>query len=152
MYRDAFHRLQLGIQASHQRGEGRFPDRLCDALGVELFGTLQLGAPPSWPESLFGQAAQGGSEMHCAGWQKGLKHMGVQVETVALRDREPVQVSDAEYEWAGPVGQPAGCGAQRFAGLEESGIYLGGNRIAQYRAERATHHIGALTQGKVHLV
>ena len=122
-----------------------------DARHVELFGAFQFGAPPSGTESFFGQAAERGTEVDQGGLVQ-VEDMGVQVEAVAGRHGEAVQVGHAKDEGAGPVGQAAGGGAEGSSGLEEAGVDLRGHGIAQDRAKSAAHHVGALALRKMNLI
>ena len=141
----AFHRGRLRVQAGDDGGGGGFPDGLGGAVHIELFGTFQFGAAPSGTESLFGQAAERGAEVDQGGLVQ-VEDMGVQVEAVALRNGEAVQVGHAKDEGTGPVGQAAGSGAEGLPGLEEAGVDLRGHGIAQHRAKRAADDVGALAQ------
>ena len=80
----ALHRAWLGIEVGHDRGGRGLPDRVGHSGHVELLCTFQFGAPPSRTESLFGQAAERGTEVD----QRGLvqvEDVGVEVEAVAGR-------------------------------------------------------------------
>jgi hypothetical protein len=80
----ALDRAWLRVEVGHDRSGGGFPDRVGHARHVELFRSFQFGAPPSRTESLFGQAAERGTEVD----QRGLvqvEDMGVEVEAVAGR-------------------------------------------------------------------
>ena len=118
---------------------------------VELFGAFQFGAPASGTESLFGQAAERGAEVDQGGLVQ-VEDVRVQVEAVAGRHGQAVQVRHAQDEGTRPVGQAAGGGAQRTSGLEQAGVDLRGHGIAQHGAERAADDVGALAQREMNLI
>src|ERR1039458_2147539 len=139
------------VEAGHDwRGAG-FPDGLGDACHVELFRAFQFGAPASGTETFFGQAAERGTEVHQSGLVQ-VEDMRVEVEAIAGRHGEAVQVGHAKDEGAGPVGQAAGGRAEGTSGLEEAGVDVRGHGIAQHRAKSAAHHVGALAARKMHLI
>jgi len=67
-------------------------------------------------------------------------------------DRQSIQVRDAQHKRPRPVRQSARAASQCGAGLEESPVNGSGDGLAQYRAERAAHYIGALARGEAHRV
>ena len=69
--------------------------------------------------------------------------MSVEIECFAGRDREPIEMCDAQYKRARPIGQPTRSGTECGAGFEQPGIHLGRDRIMQHGSKGSPHHIRA---------
>jgi len=78
-----------------------------------------------------------------------VENVGIEVEGIPRAHGEAIQMRDAEYEGAGPVGKPAWGRSKGGARLEEACVNLRRDGVTKHGPEGAAHHVGTFSAGKV---